>query len=35
LSLATLRENSMIGGNFSPGDLVEFNAPRADDTQVC
>jgi FKBP-type peptidyl-prolyl cis-trans isomerase SlpA len=28
VSLATLRENSMIGEDFSPGDLVEFNAPR-------
>jgi FKBP-type peptidyl-prolyl cis-trans isomerase SlpA len=27
VSLATLRENAMIGENFSPGDLVEFNAP--------
>ena len=27
MSLATLRENSMIGEDFSPGDLVEFNAP--------
>jgi len=27
VSLATLRENSMIGEDFSPGDLVEFNAP--------
>lgn len=26
VSLATLRENSMIGEDFSPGDLVEFNA---------
>src|ERR1700692_1675147 len=25
VSLATLRENSMIGEDFSPGDLVEFN----------
>ncbi|MDR5756201.1 peptidylprolyl isomerase [Caballeronia sp. LZ035] len=28
VSLATLRENSMIGEHFSPGDLVEFNAPN-------
>ncbi|KND54342.1 FKBP-type peptidyl-prolyl cis-trans isomerase SlpA [Candidatus Paraburkholderia kirkii] len=28
VSLATLRENSMIGENFSPSDLVEFNAPN-------
>lgn len=28
VSLATLRENSMIGEHFSPGDLIEFNAPR-------
>jgi FKBP-type peptidyl-prolyl cis-trans isomerase SlpA len=27
VSLATLRENAMIGEDFSPGDLVEFNAP--------
>ncbi|KAG0166191.1 4-hydroxy-3-methylbut-2-enyl diphosphate reductase 1 [Apophysomyces sp. BC1015] len=27
ISLATLRENSMVGEDFSPGDLVEFNAP--------
>ncbi|WP_338926465.1 peptidylprolyl isomerase [Mycetohabitans endofungorum] len=27
VSLATLRENSMIDENFCPGDLVEFNAP--------
>ena len=27
VSLATLRENSMIGEQFSPGDLIEFNAP--------
>jgi FKBP-type peptidyl-prolyl cis-trans isomerase SlpA len=27
VSLATLHENSMIGEDFSPGDLVEFNAP--------
>ncbi len=27
VSLATLRENAMIGENFAPGDLVEFNAP--------
>ncbi|SAL49188.1 peptidylprolyl isomerase, FKBP-type [Caballeronia telluris] len=27
VSLATLRENSMINEDFSPGDLVEFNAP--------
>ena len=28
VSLATLRENSMIGEHFAPGDLVEFNAPN-------
>jgi FKBP-type peptidyl-prolyl cis-trans isomerase SlpA len=28
VSLATLLENSMIGEHFSPGDLIEFNAPR-------
>ncbi|KND58572.1 FKBP-type peptidyl-prolyl cis-trans isomerase SlpA [Candidatus Paraburkholderia schumanniana] len=28
VSLATLCENSMIGEHFSPGDLVEFNAPN-------
>jgi FKBP-type peptidyl-prolyl cis-trans isomerase SlpA len=28
VSLAALRENSMIGEHFSPGDLIEFNAPR-------
>ena len=27
VSLATLRENSLIGEDFAPGDLVEFNAP--------
>jgi len=27
VSLAALRENSMIGEDFSPGDLIEFNAP--------
>jgi FKBP-type peptidyl-prolyl cis-trans isomerase SlpA len=27
VSLATLRENSMLGEQFSPGDLIEFNAP--------
>jgi FKBP-type peptidyl-prolyl cis-trans isomerase SlpA len=27
VSLATLRQNATIGENFSPGDLVEFNAP--------
>jgi len=25
--LATLRANAIIGEDFSPGDLVEFNAP--------
>ncbi|KMY86355.1 FKBP-type peptidyl-prolyl cis-trans isomerase SlpA [Candidatus Paraburkholderia calva] len=30
VSLAILRENSMIGEDFSPGDLVEFNAPNGD-----
>ena len=28
VSLAALRENSMVGEDFSPGDLIEFNAPR-------
>ena len=28
VSLATLREHSMLGEHFSPGDLIEFNAPR-------
>lgn len=27
VSLATLRENGMVGEDFSPGDLIEFNAP--------
>jgi len=27
VSLATLRKNSMLGEKFSPGDLIEFNAP--------
>jgi FKBP-type peptidyl-prolyl cis-trans isomerase SlpA len=27
VALATLRDNAMIGEDFSPGDLVEFNAP--------
>jgi FKBP-type peptidyl-prolyl cis-trans isomerase SlpA len=27
VSLATLRENSNVGEDFGPGDLVEFNAP--------
>ncbi len=27
VTLATLRANAMIGEDFSPGDLVEFNAP--------
>jgi FKBP-type peptidyl-prolyl cis-trans isomerase SlpA len=27
VSMATLREHSMVGEDFSPGDLVEFNAP--------
>ncbi|SDV49367.1 FKBP-type peptidyl-prolyl cis-trans isomerase [Chitinasiproducens palmae] len=27
VKLSTLRENSMVGEDFSPGDLVEFNAP--------
>ncbi|KGD13087.1 FKBP-type peptidyl-prolyl cis-trans isomerase [Burkholderia pseudomallei] len=27
VSLATLRENGMIGDDFAPGDLIEFNAP--------
>lgn len=27
VSLATLHANAMIGEDFSPGDLVEFNAP--------
>jgi FKBP-type peptidyl-prolyl cis-trans isomerase SlpA len=28
VSLATLRQNAMIGEDFVPGDLVEFNAPN-------
>lgn len=28
VSLATLRENAMVGEDFAPGDLVEFNAPN-------
>ncbi|SMF98144.1 FKBP-type peptidyl-prolyl cis-trans isomerase [Burkholderia singularis] len=27
VSMATLRENAMVGEHFTPGDLVEFNAP--------
>jgi len=27
ISLATLREHGMIGDEFNPGDLIEFNAP--------
>jgi FKBP-type peptidyl-prolyl cis-trans isomerase SlpA len=27
VSLETLRENAMEGANFTPGDMVEFNAP--------
>jgi FKBP-type peptidyl-prolyl cis-trans isomerase SlpA len=27
VSLATLRENGMMGEDFAPGDLIEFNAP--------
>ncbi len=27
VSMATLRANSMVGEDFSPGDLIEFNAP--------
>lgn len=27
VSLATLRENGMVGDDFTPGDLIEFNAP--------
>ena len=27
VSLQTLRENAMVGEDFTPGDLVEFNAP--------
>jgi len=27
VSLATLRENGMMGEDFTPGDLIEFNAP--------
>lgn len=27
VSMATLRANSMVGEDFTPGDLVEFNAP--------
>ena len=28
VSLATLRENGMVGEDFAPGDLIEFNAPN-------
>src|SRR6202051_4506806 len=28
VSLAALRENSMVGEDFSPGALIEFNARR-------
>lgn len=27
VSLATLRENGMIDDDFTPGDVIEFNAP--------
>lgn len=27
VSLATLRENGMVGDDFTPGDMIEFNAP--------
>ncbi|AOJ11022.1 peptidylprolyl isomerase [Burkholderia sp. ABCPW 14] len=27
VSLATLRDNGMVGDDFAPGDLIEFNAP--------
>jgi len=27
VSLNTLRENAVVGEDFTPGDLVEFNAP--------
>ncbi|MBI0327546.1 FKBP-type peptidyl-prolyl cis-trans isomerase [Burkholderia plantarii] len=27
VSLKTLRENGMVGDDFTPGDLIEFNAP--------
>ncbi len=27
VSMLTLRENGMVGDEFAPGDLVEFNAP--------
>jgi FKBP-type peptidyl-prolyl cis-trans isomerase SlpA len=27
VSMATLRANSMVGEDFTPGDLIEFNAP--------
>ena len=27
VSLATLRDNGMLGEEFTPGDLIEFNAP--------
>ncbi|MBU9686901.1 peptidylprolyl isomerase [Burkholderia gladioli] len=27
VSMKTLRENGMVGEDFTPGDLIEFNAP--------
>lgn len=27
VSMATLRANGMVGEDFTPGDLIEFNAP--------
>ncbi|HEM7801504.1 TPA: FKBP-type peptidyl-prolyl cis-trans isomerase [Burkholderia cenocepacia] len=27
VTLATLRENGMVGDDFTPGELIEFNAP--------
>jgi FKBP-type peptidyl-prolyl cis-trans isomerase SlpA len=27
VTLATLRANAMVGEDFTPGDLIEFNAP--------
>ncbi|MGI4984494.1 MAG: FKBP-type peptidyl-prolyl cis-trans isomerase [Janthinobacterium lividum] len=27
VSMTTLRANSMVGEDFTPGDLIEFNAP--------
>ncbi|MFP3560020.1 hypothetical protein SB861_56945, partial [Paraburkholderia sp. SIMBA_049] len=27
VTLSTLRENGMVGDDFTPGELIEFNAP--------